>query len=136
MVRVSFDGKYRVLLASFSATFVEADIATLAAAVADFKTREGVVRGLVDFTDVEVIDVTLAAMTRAAQERPQIMTGQDRVYVIPQALLFGMTRVFGTYQSLGGFIEPQIVRTMAEAYAALDLADPDFRPIEPWAAGC
>lgn len=130
MVRLSFDGKHRVLLASFSATFGEADIATLATAVADFKTREGTVRGLVDFTDVEIIDVTLAALTRAALERPQIMTGQDRVYVIPQALLFGMGRVFGTYQSLGGFTEPQIVHTMPEAYAALDLVDPEFRPIE------
>lgn len=130
MVRVSFDRKARVLLASFSGTFAQEDIASLAATATEFKAREGAVRGIVDFTGVEVVGVTLATMTEEARGQRQIMTGQERVYVIPQAMLFGMGRVFGTYQSLGGFKEPHIVRTLPEAYAILDLADPDFQPIE------
>jgi len=132
MVRVSFDRKARVLLASFSGTFAPEDIASLVATATEFKAQEGTVRSIVDFTGIEVVGVTLTEMTEMARAKPQVMTGQERVFVIPQAMamLFGMGRVFGTYQSLGGFKEPQIVHTLPEAYAILDLIDPDFQPLE------
>lgn len=130
MLRISFERKFRVLLASFSGTFVPADIAFLNARVADVRNSQGPVRGIVDMTAVEVIGVTLDDMTQAARGQPQIMTGQERVYVIPQTLLFGMGRLFGTYQGLAGYIEPHVVRTMLEACKILGLVDPDFQPLE------
>jgi hypothetical protein len=130
MLRISFERKYRVLLASFSGAFTPDDIALLNATVADFRKSQGPVRGIVDMTAVEVIGVTLEDMTRAARGQPQIMAGQDRVYVIPQTLLFGMGRLFGTYQGLAGFTEPHVVRTMPEACEILGLVDPDFQPVE------
>lgn len=130
MLRVSLERKFRVLLASFTGTFAPADIALLSATVTDFKTSQGPVRGIVDFTGVDVIGVTVEDMTRAARGQPQIMTGQDRVYVIPQSLLFGLGRLFGTYQELAGYTEPHVVRTMPEAYEILGLVDPDFLPLD------
>lgn len=130
MLRVAFERKFRVLLASFSGTFIPDDIALLSATVADFKKTQGVVRGIVDMTAVEVVGVTMQTITEAARGQPQVMAGQDRVYVILQSLLFGMGRLFGTYQGLAGFTEPHIVRTMPEAYEILGLVDPDFQPLE------
>jgi len=62
--------------------------------------------------------------------RSQNIADQVRVYVIPNNDHFGGARMFGTYQDISGNIAPRIVRTMAEAYGALRIAEPDFQPLD------
>lgn len=128
MLAMFFERRHRVLLARFSDRLTPADVALLYDAAREFAAREGLTRGLVDFTDVGVVEVDTAEFIRRGQQAA-VMTDQHRVYVVPRPDLFGLGRMFSTYQKIAGNREPQLVRTMAEAYRALDLVDPEFEPL-------
>ena len=128
MLALLFERRYNVLLVRFSDRLAREDLARLDAAAREFVARQGPSRALVDFTNVEVIEIDTAEFIRRGQ-RAAIMTDQDRVYVMLRPDLFGLGRMFSTYQKIGGNREPLVVRTVAEAYTALDLVDPDFQPL-------
>jgi hypothetical protein len=125
MFALLFERRYRVLLVRFSERLAHDDLARLDRAARAFVAEHGVTRGLVDFTAVDVIEIDTAEFVRRGQQAA-IMTGQDRVYVMPRPDLFGLGRMFSTYQKIGGNLEPVVVRTVDEAYRALELVDPEF----------
>lgn len=121
--------RHKVLLTRLSGIFDQDDIAALYAAAKRMTTREGpTLRSLQDFSAVQAVDVQVA---RIAQHgwRPQVVPGRQRVMVVPQPEFQDMARMFVAYQKTADFDEPQIVRSLEEAYAFLDLADPQFEPI-------
>lgn len=130
MFALLFERRYNVLLVRFSDRLAHDDLAHLDRQARAFVARHGVSRGLVDFTDVSVNEIDTAEFVRRGQQAA-IMTAQDRVYVMPQPELFGLGRMFSTYQKIAGNREPIIVRTIDEAYKALDLTDPKFEPLPP-----
>ena len=91
--------------------------------------REGPsLRSLQDFRAVEVVDVQIG---RIAQHgwRAQVVPGRQRVMVVPQPEFQDMARMFAAYQKIADYDEPQIVRTLVEAFALFGLSDPRFEPI-------
>jgi hypothetical protein len=130
MFSLLFEHKHRILLTRFSGVFTREAVEAQMVAARRVAAIEGPTRALYDFHDVESVGIPYSSL-RDMGRRPQTLPDQLRVYVMPRPDLFGMGRTFATYQELTGNRQPLIYRTMAEAYAALDLTDPDFRPIQP-----
>jgi hypothetical protein len=128
MFALFYERRYNVLLVRFSDRFARDDLANLDRAARAFVAQNGVSRGVVDFTATEVIEVDTAEFVRRSQQAA-IMTDQDRVYVMPRPDLFGLGRMYSTYQKIGGNREPLVVRSLDEAYRALELVDPQFEPL-------
>ena len=53
-----------------------------------------------------------------------------RILVAPAGASEGFGRSFGNQQRTAGNSQPMIVATLAEAYALLDLKNPNFEPVE------
>jgi hypothetical protein len=124
-----FERSHKVLLTRLSGTFDHDDITALYAAAKRMMTREGpALRSLQDFSAVQVVDVQVA---RIAQHgwRPQVVPGRQRVMVVPQPEYQDMARMFAAYQKIADYDAPRIVRSLEEAYALLELNDPQFEPI-------
>jgi hypothetical protein len=130
MFSLFFERKHRVLMTRFVGIFRREVVEAQMVAARRIAVIEGPTRALYDFDSVEAVDIPAASL-REMGRLPQTLPNQLRVYVMPRPELFGMGRTFATYQGLTGNREPLIFRTTAEAYAALDLKDPDFQPIEP-----
>jgi hypothetical protein len=130
MFSLLLERNHRVLLTRFAGTFRRDVVEAQMVAARRIAAIEGPTRALYDFHDVEAVDIPYASL-REMGRLPQTLPNQLRVYVMPKPELFGMGRTFATYQELTGNREPLIYRTMAEAYAALELKDPDFQPVEP-----
>ena len=62
---------------------------------------------------------------------PQILLGQERIIVAPQQEIHELACAYAAQQRDSGNVEPQVVRTLDDAYLALDLKQPDFRPVSP-----
>jgi hypothetical protein len=129
MFSLFFDREHRVLLTRFTGTLRREVARAQRDAARRFEAIEGQSRSLMDFSDLEAVDLSLTTL-REMGRSPQTQPGQVRVYVIPKVQYFGMGRIFGAHQSLSGSREPMIYRTMAEAYDALQLTNPDFQPVQ------
>jgi len=122
----AYDERHRTYLVHFSGTLTQQDMLAFDVAALECRDLHGPVDGLIDFSDVESVDVTTAQFVARAT-RPQIMVGQSRA-IVANGLVFGFMRMFGVYQSRDG-VEPMIVRTLPEAYEALGLVVDEFRPV-------
>ena len=130
MFSLLFERNHRVLLTRFTGIFRREVVQAQMVAARRIAAIEGPTRALYDFEGVEAVEIPYAIL-RDMGRLPQTLPNQLRVYVMPRPELFGMGRTFATYQELTGNRQPLVCRTMADAYAALDLKDPDFQPIEP-----
>jgi len=128
MLDLYIDRRHNVVLVRLSGRVITDDLDRLDVTARQLVARQGPSRALVDFTNVDVFDIDLPAFVQRGQ-RAAIMTDQDRVYVTPRPDLFGLGRMFSTYQKIGGNREPLVVRTLDEAYRALELVDPEFEPL-------
>lgn len=130
MFTLSVERKQSVLMVKFSSRMTQEDLNNLDTAVVAFVKKEGATRGfLIDCTDVEDLAVPTGVFVRRGQRSANVVSDQERVYVMPQPDLFGMGRMFGTYQRMAGKKEPLVVKTLTEAFEALDLSDPMFEPV-------
>ena len=130
MFSLFFERKHRVLLTRFAGIFRREVVEAQMAAARRIAAIEGPTRALYDFESVEAVDIPYATL-REMGRLPQTLPDQLRVYVMPRPELFGMGRTFATYQELTGNRQPLVCRTMSEAYAALELTDPDCQPVQP-----
>lgn len=130
MLKMSFEHRHKVLLASFSAALTKGDLEEYDREVVRFVAwwREPV-RGILDFTEIGEITVT-SEQVAARGQRPQVNPGQQRVYVAPSAEMYGLCRMFAAYQGFQGFPEASVVKTMHEACALLEVDAPTFEPVE------
>ena len=123
-----FDEARRLLLVRFAGSLGPADFEALTADTRAFAQRHGGCDGIVDFSAVTSIDLPLDFM-RTYSQQSRVMSGFRRVVVAPQAQIFGFARLYGLYQDNQGADQPLVVKTLAEAYAGLDLDAPSFRPV-------
>ncbi|MFI5001065.1 MAG: hypothetical protein ACHQK9_14400 [Reyranellales bacterium] len=107
--------------------FSSDDIAAIDAAVLGFVSREGAVRGVLDFTGVEAMAVSDSRIAVRGQQ-PSIVAGV--VLVAPQPDVNRLCRAFAEHQRAIGIAETDVVTTLDEAYAILGLTDPRFEPVE------
>ncbi len=129
MFQLLFEPQHRVLLTRIFGTYVQDDIVLRDKAAARFVARNGLARGLMDFSGVETVDIPIDRLVRRAHE-PPVLPGQFRVIVAPQPITYELNRVVIAHQLYSRKVEPLLVRTMKEAYDALGLVDPRFAPIE------
>jgi hypothetical protein len=129
LFKLLFDSRHRVLLTRLSGTYSHDDLVVRDRAVARFVARHGLVRGIMDFTTVEAIDVPIERLVRRAHEPPQL-PGQARVIVAPGGVAYEMNRVMVAHQLYSRKVEPVLVRTLEEAYRALHIEDPTFEEVE------
>jgi len=130
VISLYIERKQSVLMVKFSQRMTQEDLHQLDSAVVAFVKKEGQTRGfLIDCTDVEDLAVPTGVFVRRGQRSANVVSDQQRVYVMPQPDLFGMGRMFGTYQRMAGKKEPLVVKTLVEAFEALGLSDPMFEPV-------
>lgn len=128
MFDLAYERRHRVLRSRFHGMLEPGDIEALDEIVRRFVAEHGPVRGLLDFTEttfVAVPETRLAARARL----PQISPGQQRVILAPTDAAFELARSYARGQSDHGNVEIAVVRTEAEAHAALGLVDPVFEPL-------
>ena len=117
-----------MLLARLSGPLDQRAVAELDELLAAFIAREGKVNAVFDFSGVSEVVLSAESLKERGTHRA-LMPEQIRVYVSPRSDLYGLGRMFATYQGMAGNREPVIVRTMEEAHAALGIADPKFEPV-------
>src|SRR5205085_7077617 len=114
-------------MARISEVFSSDDIAGLDAAVPRFVSREGPVRGILDFTDASALAVSNSRLAARGQQ-PSIV--ETLLFVAPQPEFNNLSRAFGQHQRIAGNAEPKVVGTLEEAYAILGVVDPQFELVE------
>jgi hypothetical protein len=128
MFSLSFDSNHGVLLAQFEGVLSSEDIKGLDTALAAFVARHGLARGILDFSSVQANALPRSFLVWRAR-LPLILLDQERVIVAPQQELHELACAYVAQQRDFGNLEGQIVRTLDDAYLALDLKQPDFRPV-------
>lgn len=129
MFTLAFERKQRVVLVRFSGSLTRGALDRMSEAVRLFAVREGPTRGIVDFSGVETVDVPTEAIIERGRRRP-VMGDAERIFVTPQSVLFGLSRLFASYQNGTGNQAPVIVHTIQEAYERFGLDNPNFEPFD------
>jgi hypothetical protein len=124
-----FDARHNVLMTRLHGRYVEADIILRDKAVARFVARNGVARGIMDFSDIESVEVTVDYVVRRSAA-PVPLEGQARVIVAPRDPVWTLTRIFAAHQLHRHGTEPMLVRSLDEAYWALNIERPEFELVE------
>jgi ABC-type transporter Mla MlaB component len=83
---------------------------------------------ILDLTPISSIDVSPGTVQALARSDPAFPASRPKLIIAPSDHLYGMSRM---YQLIGEQIRPslQVVRSLAEAYAALDVAELHFSPV-------
>lgn len=118
-----------ILMTRFHGMFVSEDIAAIDSFVPHFVQSNGPVRGILDFTEVTVVAVPLTKFVERAR-RPELVPGSQRIIVAPTSQMFGLGRMFQSYQEVSGNTGPRVVHSLDEAYAAMGVIGRDFEPID------
>jgi hypothetical protein len=129
LFKLLFDPRNRVLLTRLSGPYTQDDLVVRDRAVARFVARHGLMRGIMDFTAVDTIEVPIDRLVRRAHE-PPLLPGQARVIVAPGDAAYEMNRVMIAHQLYVRKVEPLLVRSLDEAYRALAMDRPSFEEIE------
>jgi predicted RNA-binding Zn-ribbon protein involved in translation (DUF1610 family) len=122
------DKRHNVLLTRFSGTYVVTDISLRDKAVGRFVARNGLARGIMDYSAVEKVDIPIEVVVERSA-KPGLLPGQARVIVAPREPLWAMNRIFAAHRLYRQGEEPLLVRSIEEAYQALFMVDPVFEPV-------
>jgi hypothetical protein len=125
---VLFDSRQRILVVRFGAALTQPAMEAMNAAVASFVQRHGPCPGILDLSAVEEATLPSSYVARLAQRRG-VLVDQKRVIVAPSDELFGLARMFGSYNDVNGD-RIVAVRTLAQAYEALGIDDLELHPVE------
>ena len=128
MFNLAFDSSHRVLLTQFEGVLSSEDIKGLDKALAAFVAHRGLARGILDFSLVQTNALPQSFLIWRARS-PLILLDQERVIVAPQQELYELARAYVAQQRDFGNLEGRLVRTLDDAYLALDLKQPDFCPV-------
>jgi len=123
---VLLEPRDKVMLIRYSGVLSAEDLSTLDAFVAGYVAREGYVRSIFDFTDVETFAIPRSRLVERGR-KPRMNPGQDRVFVAPQQEISELYRDYAQLQRDFGNGDMMVVQTMAEALHLLGLHDPDFQ---------
>ena len=130
MVRLLFEPRLKVMLAEFSGILTLADLTRGDALAASFMARRGeVMPGILDFSRVDRIDISSEQVSGRGQQ-PQMKRGQRRILVATSSESYGLSRMFAAFQAAHGNAEPEIVRSLQDAYSRLGLEAPRFEAVD------
>ena len=109
------DQRHNVLLTRFSGTYVATDISLRDKAVGRFVARNGLARGIMDYTAVEAVDIPIEVVVERSSQ-PPLLPGQARVIVAPREPLWAMNRIFAAHRLFRQGEEPILVRSIDSAW--------------------
>lgn len=129
MFSLDYERRHKVLATRITGVLSSEDIARHDRVVLRFLAGKEGVRGLYDFSGVEVLAIPVSKINQRGQ-RPAIIEGL-RVVVAPPAAagLAFATRIADQLRT-AGHREPVIVATLEEAHRLLGLVDPQFEPVD------
>src|SRR5215213_741576 len=128
MIELAIDRNNGLLLVEFRGPFTADSLVVLDERLQAFVARAGVMPTIIDFTGVESVNIAMATMVGRGGQRSQLL-GQRRIFVSSDLLLFGLLRLYGTYQENQGETPPITVRSLPEAFAEWGISRPMFEPI-------
>jgi hypothetical protein len=134
LFQLLYDSTHNVLMTRLYGTYVEPDITLRDKAVARFVARHGMARGIMDYTAVEAVDLPIEVVVRRSAGRA-LLAGQARVIVAPREPVWAINRIFAAHSLYRRGDEPLLVRSLSEAYQALEIANPAFEPLATDDAG-
>src|SRR5258708_31715736 len=103
MIQFAIDRRNGVLLVTFEDSMTVESMSALDSELKGIIAREGTMPTVIDFTKVSSVDAPVSAMVDKGK-RPSLMPRQPRVFVVTDPLLFGLLRLYGTYQDSGGSV--------------------------------
>jgi len=125
---LDFDAKNNILRVRLEGRATDATVSDVYVTVVGYTASHPPCRAIVDVSGVTAFEVSSSAIRRLVEAAPAFPIESMRIYVAPQAHVFGMARMF---QILGENTRPNlhIVHTMDEAYRLLQVESPEFDPI-------
>ena len=129
MLVLFYERRHNVVLVRLSGVMSSEDIAEHDRALLNFLAgREGV-RGLYDFSSVDTLAVPISKINQRGQ-RPSMIDGMRVLVAAPGAVGLDFAVRIADQLRAAGHREPLIVETLADAYRALELDNPQFERIE------
>jgi len=128
MLSLAYDRKHRVLRVTISGIFASQDMDEVDFTVIEFVARQGQVRCIFDYTEVEAFAVPESLMARRAQQ--PLIVREQRVIVASRVAGGEAARVYVRYQREAGQREAAIVDNLEDAYLLLRLRNPRFEAVE------
>jgi hypothetical protein len=128
MLSLAYDRKHRVLRVTISGIFASQDMDEVDLTVIEFVARQGQVRCIFDYTEVEAFAVPESLMARRAQQ--PLIVREQRVIVASRVAGGEAARVYVRYQREAGQREAAIVDNLEDAYLLLRLRNPRFEAVE------
>lgn len=129
MLGLFYERRHNVVLVRLSGVMSSEDIAEHDRALLNFLAgREGV-RGLYDFSSVDTLAVPISKINQRGQ-RPSMIDGMRVLVAAPGAVGLDFAVRIADQLRAAGHREPLIVETLADAYRALELDNPQFERIE------
>jgi hypothetical protein len=125
-----FDSVHRVFRCRMSGRVTDEELQQYYKTAARYIERTNPLGAILDFTAVTSFEVSSATIKSIAHSPPNLPDPLvPRFLVAPSTHVYGMARMF---QMLGEGTRPNlhVVRSLAEAQAALRIGGEDFKPIE------
>lgn len=115
----------RVVLVRFRGQLTEADFVELDRLAAELR-GERAFDCIYDMTDIEKFDLATSFVARRG-DLPQTYKDHERIYVVSNADLKLLVRLYAAYQVNKGWKEPEIVASLGEAMSRLGVSQANFR---------
>jgi hypothetical protein len=129
MLTLTVDRSQKVLNVAIGGALTDGAMSDIEAAIRAFLKVEGPHRRIMDLSAVTSIDIEHALLVSRATNVPVPLSETPaRIYVAPTEYLYGMCRMFTSYQASHGAPPTRVVRSLAEAQALFDLRAPSFEP--------
>lgn len=129
MFECFFEAKHRVLMIRATGVYDVEGMQAFDDLVRRFVERNGPVRSIYDFSEIEQITVPMNRLADRAKE-PSIAGGL-RVLIAPRVIGAGLTRSYSEWQSNAGQTALMVVGRLEEAYVMLGLDyKAKFEPVE------
>ena len=129
MFALFLEPAHRVLLSCFSGTFTTGDLARCDRAVMLALGRTGPVRGIIDLSNVEKVEIPPERIRERARQ-PPMAAGQARILVAQSPAALQFARLYATAYGEFGGVGLHVVGTREDACRVLGLVDPRFEPLE------
>jgi len=125
-----FDSSNRILLVRFEGRLTDDLLKEFYQLAGKYWTATKPRAGIADYSWITGVDASAEMIRRLANQEPTAdVTGCPRIIVAPHNYAFGLARMF---QIVGEAKRPllSIVRTLDEAFAALEVRSPYFEPLD------
>jgi hypothetical protein len=116
-------------MSCFTGTFTLDEIARGDRVVMLTLGREGPVRGIIDLSEVDAVDIPEDLLKMRARQ-PPMAAGQERIFVATRPSTLAFARTYTALQREFGSHGPEIATSRADAYRLLGLNRPRFEPLQ------